>query len=263
MNRLFFRSVLALGLVAGGSAAAAPLAAQELPRQGPPKAEQILDREAEALGGKEANQKIKTVVMKMKLSVGDQQAGILVYHAGPTKQYMEVTLEGVWKKETVVNGDLAWEKHSITGARLLRGAEKAQAFKLAADLADEFRRVGNWRQQFKQATCVGEEQVAGKPAYKVLLTRQDGTVWTDHYDKQSGLLLRRESTEDSPEGKVKDITFFSDYRKVDGITHAFKTRMVRGDAEMVITLDQIQHNVDIPEERFALPAELAKRHKQR
>jgi hypothetical protein len=248
---------MALGLAAGSPLGGALLAAQE-----PPRAEDILDREAAALGGKELNQKVKTVVIKLKVALPDQQLGVILYHAGPTRQCREVSVEGLGKEETVVSGELAWKTDSITGSRLLQGAERAQALAEADEFADVFRRVGTWRQQVKQARYLGEEKVAGKLASKLQVTTRQGLTRIDHYDRESGLLVRREVTVESPQGKVNEVAYFSDYRKVDGIAHAFTTRMVRGPAELVLRIDQIEHNVDIPAERFALPAELRKLQKQ-
>jgi hypothetical protein len=40
-------------------------------------------------------------------------------------------------------------------------------------------------------------------------------------------------------------------------------RVVRGPTEFVVTVERLELNVDIPEERFALPAELRKLQKPR
>jgi hypothetical protein len=263
MQRFLFRSVLALGLVAGGLMGGSRLAAQEPPRKGLPKAEDLLDREAKARGGKKAHQKVKTFFAKMKLSVQDEQVGVVVYHAGPKKLYREFSREGIGKTEVVVSGDVAWVKDSITGSHFLKGEERAEAFRDAAEFTKDYQQVGNWRKEYKQVRTVAEEKIDGKPAYKVQLTTQKGEVVIHHYDKQSGLLVRKEKTVESPQGKVTQIEFYSDYRKVDGIVRPFRGKVVQGSAEVVVKVERIKHNVDIPKERFALPAELKKLQKQR
>jgi len=264
MKRFLLRSVLALGLVAG-LAGASPLAGQELPRQKLPRAEDILDREAEAVGGNKAHEKVKTVVtkMKMKISGQDMEIGVVIYHAGPNKQYKEFTREGYGKMEIVVDGAAAWVKDSITGARFLKGAEKAQAFRDAEEFDKLFRRVGNWRKEYKQVRTLAEEKVEGKPAYKVHMTTQKGEVVIGYYDKKSGLLVREEKDIQSPQGKEHVIEFYSDYRKVGGMVRPFTLRLVQGNVEVSITIDRLEHNVDIPQKPFTQPAELKKLQKQR
>src|SRR5262249_33319134 len=121
MQRFLIRSVLALGLVAGGLMGSSRLAGQEPPRQGLPKADDLLDREAKARGGKKAHQKVKTVFLKLKISGADMTQRQVIYHAGPNQHYREFSVEGVGKTEVVVSGNVAWVKDSITGSQFLKG----------------------------------------------------------------------------------------------------------------------------------------------
>jgi hypothetical protein len=75
-------------------------------------------------------------------------------------------------------------------------------------------------------------------------------------DKHSGLQVRQETVINTPQGKVNVIVYAGDYRKVDGVPYTFTTRIVQGADELRITFERIEHNVDIPEARFALPAAL-------
>jgi hypothetical protein len=247
--------MLVMGWVVGCPIGGSHLAAQGAPKPELPKAEDILDKEAEAMGGKAANQKVKTVVVKGKISQGDSQVGFIIYHAGPNKQSMEYIDEGVSRWEFVVSGELAWHKHSITGSRLLDGEEKAAFFRNANEVDNGFQQVGDWRKKYEQVKCVAEEKVDGKPAYKVQLIGQDGKVVIAHYDKETGFQVRRKA--------ANTVTCFGDFRKVGDIVQAFTVRIGEGPARMVITADQIELNVDIPEVHFALPAELQKQLKQR
>jgi hypothetical protein len=247
--------MLVLGWVVGYPIGGSHLAAQEAPKPELPKAEDILDKEAEAMGGKTANQKVKTVVVKGKISQGDTQVGFLIYHAGPNKRSMEYSEEGVSRWEFVVSGELAWHTDSITGSRFLDGEEKAAFFRVAKDTDNSFQQVGDWRKKYKQVKCVAEEQVDGKPAYKVQLTGQDGKVVIAHYNKETGFLVRHQA--------ANTVISYGDFRKVGGIVQAFTVRIGEGPATMVIAAEQIELNVDIPEAHFTLPAELQKRLKQK
>jgi hypothetical protein len=262
MKQFLFRSALALGLVAGGLVAVAPLSAQEQPRQGLPRAEDILDREAKAVGGKEAHDRIKTVATTMKLSGEEMQLHLVVYHAGPNKHYKEFRSDGLRKTEVVVNGDSAWVKDSITGARFLQGEEKAQAFRDVEGFIKDFRRAGAWREDYKQVRTVAEEDVAGKPSYKVEMTTPKGETVISHYDKQSGLKVRQEKDIETPQGKSRVIEYYSDHRNVGGIVTPFAGKVVQGANEVNVTVERLDLNEDIPEERFALPVELKRQQKQ-
>lgn len=193
--------------------------------------------------------------MKGKITINDMKIEFKLYHAAANKHYKELSLEGLGTKEVVVNGDLAWGTDTITGSQILTGNEKAQAYRDAEQFDDVFRRVGHWRKQFKEVKTISEEKVGEKVAYKVQLTSRMGEVLIDYYEKETCLLVKRETMQD---GKVVSTMLFSDHRKVDGITHAFTTRIVNGPSEILVTLDRIEHNVEVPEQRFAVPAELQK-----
>jgi zinc protease len=248
MKRILIRSVVALGLISGFVMSVPRVAAQELPR-----AEDVLDKAAVAVADKAAFQKIKTVVKKAKVSVQGMEGRYVEYSAAADKFYKELTIEGLLNNSGGLHGEVAWEKSSITGARLLLGGEMTDTIRDA-----DIHAARDWRKYYKEAKIVGEEKVAGKPAYKVDLTTHDGAALIFHYDKQSGLLVRQESNVESAQGKSNIVVFLSDYSKVDGILYPFTTKILVGPVEVVLTIDRIDHNVDIPEERFALPTDVNK-----
>jgi hypothetical protein len=248
MKRILVCSVVALGMVAGCLFGVPRLSAQELPR-----AEDILDKATVATGGKAALQKVKTLVVRGKVSVQGMQGRFAHYLAAPDKSYEELTIDGLLTVQGGVRGQLAWEKNSITGSRVLQGTERAKAVREA-----NLQAQADWRTHIKQAQVVGEEKVEGKPAYKLRLTTRDGEVVITHYDKQTGLAVRQEVTVESPQGKMNMVAFLSDHREVDGIVHPFTTRVVVGPAEIVMTAERVEHNVNIPEERFAVPADISR-----
>jgi hypothetical protein len=246
MKRILLRSVLALGLVAGCLMSVPRLAAQELPR-----AEDILDRADKAVAGKAAGMKVKTLVFSGKVSVQDMQGRFAIHLAGPKRFSSEFTIDGFLTQETGVRGDLVWERNSLTGPRILKGRERAQALRTANTLADS-----NWRNEYKQVKTLGEEKVEGRPAYRLQLTTPEGEVVIAHFDKQSGFLVRQETTVESPQGRVNQVLFLSDYRRVDGIAHPHTLRIVAGPAEVVLTVERIEQNVAVPEARFTVPADV-------
>lgn len=149
------------------------------------------------------------------------------------------------------SGDTAWELNSITGTRLLEGDEKASAVR-SVSLESDF----NWRRYFTKAETVGVEDVDGKPAYKVVLTPKEGNPTTSFYDKTSGLLVRTDTTTKGPMGEVSVSTLVSDYKDFDGVKLPLKIKQKVLTQEIVITIDKVEQNVDVPPGTFDLPAEV-------
>ena len=84
----------------------------------------------------------------------------------------------------------------------------------------------------------------------------EGEAVIAHYDKQSALLVRQEVTTESPRGKETQVQLYGDYREVDGIAYPFSIKILVGPTEVLLRVERVEHNVAIPEERFALPAEV-------
>ena len=112
-----------------------------------------------------------------------------------------------------------------------------------------------WRELYKKVECVGREEIDGKPCYKVVLTSKNGGPLTAYYDTKSFLQVRLEFTAKTALGSVQATATSSDYRRVDDVLIARKTTqsIANGLQSQVFTFDKIEHNVDIPDERFAPP----------
>ena len=214
-------------------------------------AEEILDREAQAKG-KEAHRKVKTFALKMKIVNGDTKVVLTVNYAGPGKHSMVQELEGIGTQEVVVNGDKAWINDTLSGARFLNAQEKQTVIDKAEGIANILRTAGDWRKLVKEVRLVGEENINGKPAYKVQVTNEQGEKAVHYYDKESSHLVRREAKE----GDQQTVEHYSDFRKVDGLVQPFTTRIVNGSMEMVITIEQFVPNAEIPAGVFVPPSEL-------
>ncbi len=229
---------------------AQPARAQTLP-----KGEEILDKNFEASGGKAAHEKIKSRVTKGTIEVASNniKGDVVIYSALPGKFRFETELAGIGKIVEGSDGKIAWSLSPITGPRLKDGTEKESALR-RADLEGE----ANWRKHIKKVECTGEDTVEEKPCYKVEVTTDDGQVKTQFYDKSSYLLIKSAGKEKTINGDLDVEAILSDYRKVDGLMLPFKTRQKVISNEVVITLDKIEHNVDIPESTFQTPDEIKK-----
>jgi hypothetical protein len=98
--------------------------------------------------------------------------------------------------------------------------------------------------------------LSDKPAHKVVLTPRDGKPQSFYFDQVSKLLVKVELTVENPVGTIPVETFLEDYRPIDGIALPHKARIVAMGQERFLTTESIEHNVDLPPDRFDLPAEI-------
>jgi hypothetical protein len=167
--------------------------------------------------------------------------------------YLEVNFQGLGKMEQGTDGQTVWERNAITGARVLQGEEKTTRLRDAW-----FNEEVDWRKLYKKAECVGEEPVEGKPCYKVNLTTAEGAVVAKYFDKESGLETKTVATVKTQMGDLPTEAVQSDYKKVDGILLPHRVQQKALTQQIVITIDKVQHNIEMPAGRFELPEDIKK-----
>jgi hypothetical protein len=246
MKRSLGTRTLKIGLaltLAGVVAAAADL----------PKGEVLLDKYIEVTGGKAAHARIHSDMTTgtMEFKAMGLKGKITTYGAEPDKKYSEVLLDGVGKMQEGVNGDVAWSFSAMQGPRVKEGDEKTETL-----LQAKFNSDLNWRDLFKTAETVGVETVDGKECYKVVLTPKTGSPSTRWFDKESNLLVKLEMTSKSAMGEIQSEMVVSDYRKEGDILLPHKMIVKAGPMEFVATVDTVQHNPEIPKDRFDVPDEI-------
>lgn len=215
-----------------------------------PTGEAVLEQYVEATGGKAAYEKVKNRVSTGELEVtGAAVKGKLtITQAAPNKALAVIDLGGLGKNTEATDGTVAWSLSEINGDRVLSGEEK-EAFILQSTFNSEIR----WKDRYTKAECTGVEDVDGKPAYKVVLTPKTGKPTTEFYDKASHLQVKQISVTKNPMGEITVETYPSDYRKVDGILMPFVAKQKVLTQEIVMTMKEVKHNVDLPADAFAVP----------
>ena len=222
----------------------------------PPTAEEILDRFIQVTGGRAAYEKLHNEVIMGTIEF--VEAGIkgktAEYKAEPDKSYRVVDLADVGKVEAGTDGSVAWEHSSETGPRIKTGEEKATALREAS-----FNAALRWHDLYDKVECLGEEKINAQLCHKVVLTPKDGKPITQYYDEKSGLLIKVEMTSLTPTmGMIPTESLLDDYRSVEGIMIAHNLRRKVLGQEIIIRIESAQFNVDMPKDRFDLPADIKK-----
>lgn len=240
--------VFTLAAVAFGqqSASAQPAKPEKLP-----SAKKILKRYVKALGGKKANLKIKTRVSKGTVEI--PAAGIKgtteTFAVAPNKSYSVGNLAGIGELIESYDGNVGWSINPIQGNRDKSGPELMQA-----KLISDFYREINLKELYPKIEVKGVDKVGDAEVYTVIATPADGLpAETWYFDKKTGLLLRADATLVTDEGNSAIKNFFEDYRTVDGVKIAFKTRSVLPQFELITILTDVKQNVAIEDSKFTKP----------
>jgi hypothetical protein len=246
MNRFYIGRNIAIGAALVLSTAMAR-AADDLP-----KADTLLDKYIEATGGKAAYQKHHSEVIKgtMEFAAMGLKGGMTTYLAEPDKSYTEMELAGLGKTREGSDGKVFWSLSAMMGPHVKEGAEKVQA------MMEGMNFELNWRDIFKEVRTTGVDTVDGKECYKVELTPAEGSPVMQCYDKQSNLMVKMTMTAQTPMGEQVVDSYASDYRKEGEVLMPHKIKQSLAGQEIVISIDTVTFNAEIPADKYALPDEI-------
>lgn len=226
------------------------------------QAEKILDKSIEVRGGREAFENLYNRVSKGDArteAAGQAAEGtVAIYSAAPGQMYFVLDLGPAGKIETGSDGFAHWDLAAGTKASLRTGEAAARASR-----DRRFNSFLYWRDHYERVEVVGKEVVDGHPCYKVVLTPAVGRPETLYFSRKTGFPIRRDSVITSEAGDIQLVDRMEDYRQIDGVFMPFKNiRTVISpsgpERTYTWTWKTIEHNVDIPFDRFELPEEVQK-----
>jgi hypothetical protein len=241
---LGFALLLGLSPAIPGQEPSATAPAKDLP-----SAESILDRYVEVTGGREAYEKRTSEVAHGKMEMaGVGISGELTSYAKPGLQYVVIELAGVGKIEQGIKDGIAWENSILQGARIKTGEEREATLRDAI-----FNAPIHWREIYPTVETVSIESVNGENAYRVLQTPAEGNAVTSYYSVESGLAIKTSMTLASQMGDIPVEATMSEYREFEGVLSPTKMIQKAAGQNIAITVDSVEVNADIPDERFDLP----------
>ena len=236
--------------------AAAVLAGSSCAQETLPDAAALLDRcEREARGQVEH---IRSMVSRGKseltLRIGDRPPQTLPgtyeeYHEGD-RFYSIADYGESGRHEEGCDGKVVWEIDPNSGALVKTGDERALTLRLNQLV------LGSWRSFYDAAKTVGARDIDGVPCWSIVMQPKEGEgdaeTWYLGRDdvRLHGMDLRMRTGGPT---KSDAVIRMSDYERVEGVDWP-RTYVLRfGVVTITIHQDQIERDVDIPAERFALP----------
>jgi photosynthetic reaction center cytochrome c subunit len=219
---------------------------------GAPKAEELLDKYIQAIGGAQRVAALKSYVAKGS-SAGygpeNEPRPLEIYSRPGQRTTIIRTTAG--DNTTTYDGRSGWIAAPFRPVAVLAlSPQEVDGLKLDADLAlptDIRQALTNWRVGL--ATLIDDREVQ-----LVQGTTARGGTATLYFDSESGLLVRQVRYNDSPVGRISRQTDYSDYREVAGVKMPFKWTDTWLDGRDVVELTDVQPNVAIDAARFARPA---------
>lgn len=215
-----------------------------------PTPQQILAKYAEAIGSKEAVEKIKTRVIKgVSVAANGQDFPLEVVFASPDKYSLSVNLpQGASAQK--LNGASGWIKNARED-RAMESVDLARARSWAWSLEPL-----QIKEPYPQMGFGGTVKINGRDTQVVRMGLPDKRRAAFHFDKETGLLTRRLVMTETPIGVDSEQTDYEDYREVDGVKVAHTIRVTYLDNLYSYTrkFTEIKHNAPVDESQFKAPA---------
>jgi hypothetical protein len=226
----------------------------DLPKTNLPSGEAVLAKYIDATGGKAAYDSVHSTISTGTMSMPAQgiKGKVTIYEADPGKNYTVVDIPGIGIVEDGTDGNVAWEKSALQGARVKTGDERAMAIRAASSV----NKFGNLKKYYKSIETIDIETIDGKPTYKVVQTPFEGKPETSYYDKQSGLLVKETGIMASPMGEIPFETEVGDYRKVGNLLMPHMMMQSFVGQKMLLVLESTKLNPEIPKDRFDIPPDI-------
>jgi zinc protease len=244
--------IIAIVLAAIGFAVWRTMVRPTVTRAQTPTVAAILEHYVTALGGRAAIQSATTRVSKGTIEVlGLQNVGVAESYAkAPNKYLTTVQLPGVGVYKHGFDGTSGWisDPDPKKGLSDMSG-EDLSSMRRAA----EFYQPIKIAEVYKNLKLVGQQNVAGRPAYEIDADPGDGTIRRMYFDVESGLMVRNDEELDLPGGRASTLSYFEDYRDVQGVKHPFTIRQVQGETEATIHLVQVLVNQPVDDAMFLKP----------
>jgi outer membrane lipoprotein-sorting protein len=218
-------------------------------------ADTLIAKSIEARGGDAAIKAISSIRINGRMSMGGGiEAPFVMEQKRPNKMRIDFTVQGMTGTQAY-DGTGGWFVMPFTGKTTPEKLPEDQ-LAMAKEQADFDGPLVDYKAKGHSVELVGKEDVEGTDAYKLKVTRDDGTVVYSYFDAEAFLELKATSKRKGPMGEMSSTTIYSDYKPVGGVLfpHSIEQVFEGAPAGQVITIDKIETNVDLPDDRFVMPA---------
>jgi outer membrane lipoprotein-sorting protein len=216
--------------------------------------DEVIAKSFAARGGLDKLKAVRSMRMTGRMSVGADDLSMVVEMKRPN----EIRVDTSGRGRTAVqayDGKTAWGiAPTGAGRPEVLPTEMAKAIAEQADIDGP---LVDYAAKGNRVELVGKEgKVDGRSAFKLKVTRKDGTVAYYFLDTRSYLPIRVEATRTVRGAPVEAQGTMGDYREAGGFL--WPHRLENGASGMpdkqVITIDKIEINPSIDDGRFRMPA---------
>lgn len=237
-------------LLLGSALLALPAVAEDL------TVDDVVAKFLEARGGTEAWTAVQSARMTGVMSMPSMgvEAPIMMEFKRPNKIRMEMTMQGM-EMIQAYDGSTGWAIMPMLGSTDPQEMPEDQ-LKQLLDMADFDGPLVNYQDKGHQVELLGKADVDGTETYKLKLTKKNGDVVYSYLDTEYFMEIRQEGRANVQGTEMDTAQEIGDYKEVAGLVvpHSIAVSLGGGPTMQSITIDKIELDVELADDRFAMPA---------
>lgn len=209
-------------------------------------AEDVINKNIEAMGGKEKLATLKSMKMSGNMTVQGSDIALTITKVHQTGMRMDIEAMGTSNYQ-LANTTKGWVFMPIMGMTSPKEMD-ADQFKTSINQMDLQGNLFNYKDKGTAVELLGKEMVDGSEAYKIKATFKNGESTNYFIDTKSNRIVKT-SGKRKIQGQEVDLeTTFSDYKQnADGYWFAHSTTNAQG----TIVINKIETNIPVDEKIFS------------
>ncbi|MAB29613.1 MAG: hypothetical protein CMJ53_10140 [Planctomycetaceae bacterium] len=217
-----------------------------------PTPQELLQKNIELMGGKDAWMKIKDITMKGQFVVPGAGMGgpLMIRQKAPNQQLTTINISGIGEIKEGFDGTDGWELNPMTGPALKKGVALEQAARSA-----KFSTLLNPLDGLTDARTTGTAEFGGQPCWEVAAKGPGGDVKM-YFSKAEGSMSGMSMTADSPMGPLNIITEMKGMKKFGDISVATTMTISMMGQSQSLTITDVSFD-PIDSSVFDLPPQIA------
>jgi outer membrane lipoprotein-sorting protein len=191
---------------------------------------------------------VNTIKIKGKMSAMGMDMPMEMFMKNPNKIKVVYSLNGQ-SMVSIFDGEKGYTINPMMGS--------SEPIELTGDQLKQIQNNNVFRNEVlnyfnkKQLSLEGEEDVKGKPAYKLKVAVAGSSPVYMFIDKATNLLVKTSSTADQGGTQMNVESYMTDYTEINGVVMPKKTTAVANGMEAaVITFDLVEVNVPMDDSVF-------------
>jgi outer membrane lipoprotein-sorting protein len=216
-------------------------------------AEDVVEKYLEARGGVEKMKAVESLRAECVVNMGGSEVPCVFEWKRPDKVRMEYTV----KEQTAIqafDGTTGWAYIPFMG-RTTASELTPDETKAMTETSRFWGPLLDWQERGFSLTYDGMEDLDGQMCHKLMLTGPEGEITYMYIDEVYHLQIREVQLREAQGKDIQVDIRIGDYREVDGLFIPFsvKQKIQSTVVESILTFEKVELNVDIPDDRFALP----------